>query len=285
MASIKDIQYVTPPQPRQLRLDTTTTCNASCLSCHRFNSGRQGEMPYSLIEKLLSDVSKWATPLEEIIPVNYGEFFTRKDWYGILVMIAQYLPYTQIVIPTNGSFLSNEAIFKIAKIPTVKIMNYSVNAYFDETYKQFTGLNPDVIPMIRKGVAQLKVLRPDITHRVSMVFDPEYQTDLERDLFKNYWIGHAEPWILPAASAGRTGKKPVNPVKLPCRSIFSDIVVGYDGKISSCCFDPAFNAFELGYYSGDLLRDWHSPELTELRRLHNEEKRTEVALCKACTFS
>ena len=283
MPSVKDIQYSTPSQPRQLRIDTVARCDATCLSCHRFLSKRdKGEMPIDLIDKLLSDVSRWR--LDEIIPVNYGEFFLRDDWYYILTMISQKLPSTQIVIPTNGSHLDTDAVTKLCHIPTVRIINFSVNAYFDETYENFTGLKAENITRIRKAIAQLKILRSDILCRVSMVFDPLYQTDLEKDLFINYWGGCAEPWILPAASAGRVGKKPIHPVKLPCRSIFSDIVVSYDGKISSCCFDSNFS-LDLGFYDGDLLANWHGKELTQLRKLHNEGQREEIELCAKCSFA
>ena len=236
-----EITYQTPKQPRQLRLDSTTFCNASCLSCHRFLSNRQGEMSQGLITQILQDVSKWPEPLTEIIPVNYGEFFMRKDWAWILMQIAYYLPYTQIVLPTNGSFMDDKLVANLAKVPTLKIINFSVNAYFDGTYEQFMKLPAETIPKIRKAIAQLRILRSDITLWVSMVFDPMYQSDLERDMFKAYWEGWAYPQILPAASAGRPNKKPLNLVELPCRSIFSDLVIGYDKKISSCCFDSNFS--------------------------------------------
>ena len=292
MPSYKDIKYETPPQPRQIRLDTVTFCNASCLSCHRLMSQRKGEMPMDMITKILKDISKWEKPLEEIVPVNYGEFFLREDWFEILTMIAQKLPYTTITLATNGSLIGDKEVINLCQIPTFKIINFSVNAYFDETYKEFMGLNPDTIQKIRKAIAQFRVLRPDIWTKVSMVFSPEYQTDLERDLFVNYWAGAGlspidfpnrlrDIWVITDSSAGRRGHKPINPVKIPCRSIFSDFVIGYDGKLNSCCFDANFH-LDLGYYE-NVIKDWHNDKITELRRKHNENKREKVDLCKVCT--
>ena len=284
MASITDIKYVTPYQPRQLRLDTIARCNAKCLSCHMCMTKRSGEMDKDLIKQLLRDVSTWNQPLTEIVPVNYGEFFLRKDWYEILVLIASILPYTQIVIPTNGSLMDMDKVMRLSKIPTLKIINFSVNAFFDETYKNFMGLPPENIGKIRRAVAQMRVLRPDVTAWTSMVCDPMYQTDLERDEFIKYWMVCSYPQILPAASAGRPNKSPQFPVKLPCRSIFSDIVVGYDGKISSCCFDADFT-LDLGYYKGNLLKNWRGRKLNTLRRVHNEHERSKYDLCARCTFA
>ena len=284
MSSIKEVKYNTPSQPRQLRIDSVSKCNASCLSCHRLLSKRKGEMPFELILQILDDVSKWKKPLTEIVPVNYGEIFLRSDWYEILCLIAQTLPFTQIVLPTNGSFLNTESVTKICHIPTVRIINLSVNAYFDETYEAFTGLKAETIPNIRKAVAQFRILRPDITLWASLIFDPAYITDLEKDEFIRYWMGWAIPQILPAASAGRPDKVPIIKTLIPCRSIFSDIVIGYDGKISSCCWDASFN-LELGHYQGNLLDNWHGKELTELRRFHNAGQRQQIPLCSRCTFS
>ena len=156
------------------------------------------------------------------------------------------------------------------------------------------GLNPDTIPRMRKAITQLRVLRPDIWVKVSMVFDPSFCSDLQRDLFVNYWAGVGlspidfpdrlrDIWVIPAASAGR-GTVIKIPRVIPCRSIFSDLVIGFDGKLSSCCFDPNFSAFDLGYYSGNILKDWHSEQFQKFRQLHNEGKRQEIPLCKECTF-
>ena len=278
-----EITYPTPSQPRQIRLDSIARCNASCLSCHRFLNKRSGEMSAELITQILDDVSRWETPLEEIIPVNYGEFFLRKDWPWILATIANKLPKTAIVIPTNGSLLDETAVKIVCQIPTVRIINFSVNAYFEDTYQAFTGLPPENIQQIRKAVCLLRILRPDIGVRVSYVFDPIFATDLERDLFKNYWVGFAEVWIIPAASADRPDKQVAMPVKIPCRSIFSDFVIGFDGKLSSCCFDSGFT-LDLSEYSRDAKQDWHNAKITKLRELHNQHKRETIPICSRCTF-
>lgn len=271
------------PQPRQLRIDSTTQCNASCFSCHRFLSKRKGQMPMDLIEQILSDVSKWVRPLEELVPVDYGEFFTRKDWYEILQVISDALPQTNIVIPTNGALLSNERIDLLCKIPTIHIINFSINAFYDETYEAFTGLSYIQLHKMEGRVRLIKNTRPDIECRFSMIADPEYVTDWEKDMFKWFWSRYGSVWMLPAASAGRD-KKPFETVKLPCRSIFSDFVVGFDGKLSSCCFDSNFS-LDLDFYSGDLLKDWTNPQLTRLRELHNKHERDKYSICASCTFS
>lgn len=285
MTSYIDISYETLPQPKQLRLDTTTKCNARCLSCHRFLTKRSGEMSMELLSKILKDVARWETPLEEIVPVNYGEFLCRKDWLWILRVIADKLPATRIVLPTNGSMLNEEAVKNLASIPTLKIINFSINAFLDETYESFTGFNPAIKLKIETSIYMFKVLRPDIEAWVSMVFNPQYQSDLEHDFFIQYWMKRkVTPWVLTATQCNRGDTDFAIPRREPCRSIYSDIVVGYDGKLSSCCFDAGFT-LDLGEYTGNLREDWHNEKLTELRRLHTNFKRQEIELCKKCSYA
>jgi len=238
-------------------------------------------MDMALLQKIIGDVSKWSDPLTEIVPINYGEFFSNKDWEWILDTCCK--TKAQIVIPTNGSLLNEEKVSRLCSFPNVKVINFSVNAYFAETYEKFNALPFLTISQIEEVIKVIKIERPDILVRVSMVFDPEYQTDLEKDYFEARWKGIAESWVLPAASCGRA-KKPFTPVVAPCRSIFSDFVVGYDGKLSSCCFDAGFK-LDLGYYSGDLKADWMNKKLTNLRKIHNEHNRVMVDLCEVCTFA
>ena len=278
-----DLTYPIPSQPRQLRLDTTTVCNAACLSCHRHISQRRGTMSGELIDKILRDVSQWANPLEEIVPVNYGEFFTCDDWWAILKQINKYLPCTRIVIPTNGTLIDQSMVDKFCQITTLKIINFSVNAFFDGTYAQFMGLDAGYKNRIPNLIKSIKVERPDIIIWASMVFDPQYQSDLERDKFIEFWQSqNVIPQILPAASANRPDKKVLIPRTEPCWSIFSDFVVGFDGKLSSCCFDSGM-VLDLGQYSGALLSDWQNEKITALRKAHNEHRRE--GFCERCSFA
>jgi len=254
------------------------------MSCHRFLSKRNGSMSLGQISGILDSIAKLPQPLTEIIPVNYGELFTRDDWHKILCLINHKLPNTGIVIPTNGALITEQVAIALTKIPSIRVINFSINAYFDETYEAFNGLDAKNIPQIRKAISILKIMRQDIVLNASMVFDPMYSSDLEKDLFVKQWISCANPQILPAASAGRPAKKSQIQTLLPCRSIFSDLVIGFDGKLSSCCFDSAFQIY-LGEYTGDIIKDWHNEQLTSLRTLHNQHRRNEINLCGRCSFS
>ncbi len=189
MASELDIECTPTPQPQQIRLDTTTACNAKCDSCHRFTTDRKGTMPVELYTEIINDISRWEEPLFELIPVNYGEFFLYEHWFDLLNLIKEKLPRTRVAIPTNGSLIDEETIKKLITIPNIWVINFSINGFFKETYESFMGLPAENMDRIHRTVMRLKTLRPDITIRQSMVFDPRYSTDLERDVFEDYFSG------------------------------------------------------------------------------------------------
>ena len=239
-------------------------------------------MSDDLLLEILNDVSKWNEPLEEIIPVNYGELFYCQDWYMILKLIDDMLPHTDIVIPTNGTLLDEDKLKQLITIKNIFVINFSINAYLPETYKAFMGLESSNLERIKEHMLFLKQERPDINLWASMVYDPAYQSEKEKELFVEYWKDYAFPQIIAASNCGRYELQVRT--TLPCRSIFSDIVVGFDRKLTSCCFDPGFS-INLGEYSGDLKKDWHNPQLEELRRLHNEGFRSRIIECFNCSFS
>ena len=63
-----------------------------------------------------------------------------------------------------------------------------------------------------------------------------------------------------------------------------DLVIGYDYKLSSCCFDAGF-VLDIGEYKGDVLKAWTNGKLNNLRRTHNAGDRQQYPLCAACSFA
>lgn len=279
------IKYSVPIVPRQLRLELTAKCNAACLTCHRHLMTRPiGDMSMELVGKCIEDARRFPQPLVELIPSNYNETFMFERWFEVLEMVQNRLPHTQIVVPTNGTFLK-KVVDNLAKIRTLVLVNVSVNAFFPETYERFHHLDAKVIPEIVEGVKRLKQLRPDITIWVSAVYDYQIQSPKEIELFREFWSQYGTVQINTVSYAGVKGKEPLIPVSLPCRSIYSDMVVAWNGDISSCCFDANIQIKLGSALNSSLLDLWHGKEFANLRQIHNAGRRGEVPLCHSCTFS
>lgn len=284
------ITYQTTVQPRQVRLELSSACLAKCVPCHRNSMTRPvGHMDIQLLLKCLSDIRDFPQPLIEVVPTGWGEFQCNFQWERMLLLISQNLPRTRMVIPTNGAMLTDGAIDILAQISTLKVFNLSVNAIFPETYEAFNRLPAKHLGDIEKSALKLKKLRPDILIWASMVYSSEYQSPKEKEMFEEHWnqlIGPGTAQVVWAQFAGREDRKPLTPVLVPCRSLFSDICVFWNGQVvSGCCWD-AQGELGVGDVNKDSLIDiWHGKAYATLRQKHNGGKRGSLKLCASCTFA
>lgn len=275
-------------QPRQVRLELTNHCPAHCWPCHRNLMTRPlGFMSMSLVEKCLKDIRQFPSPLTEVVPTGWGEAFFHPQWQEILMLISRYLPRTTMVLPTNGTLLVDSMADKLAQVPTLKLVNFSVNVALPATYEAYFKLPASKMEIVEKAIVRLKQLRPDIAIWISMVRESRLQSPREVELFQEKWSKYGAVQISQAEYAGVPGREPITPVTLPCRSLFSDLVVLYDGACLSCCYvaDKVEELVIGDAMAENLLDIWHGKLFTELRQKHLSGKRAEVKLCSSCTFS
>ena len=286
------VRYELPEFPRQVKVETARACSAACPWCHLWGRDEVKTpmtfMDMGLVEKLLDDIASWAKPLKEIVPTNYGELLMNKRWVEILQMMARKLPKTEIALVTTGILLNPENLEKLALIPTLAYCNFSINSFFAETWERQHRRPGKLMLGAVQAVHNLRDRRPDVRFNVSMVYDPEIVTELERDLFLEYWTSFGQVTVSPRSSAGWPGRAPKIPVTLPCRSIFDGLTVFDQGEVgAACCFDglkePSLN---LGRFPQDKLLDiWRGEKLKTLTATHNSGRRPGLPLCKVCTFA
>ncbi len=279
------VKYETLDKPKSLHIDTWAYCNAQCRFCRYPPMTREkGKMDRGLFEHILDEASSWDKPLKEIVPIHYGEFFSQPDWYDLLKLMEKKLPRTSIILPTNGALITPEIVSGLAEIQTLKIINISVNAYFKETYEELMGLDAGAIPRIKQAVQMLKVLAPQTTVWVSMVYDPVFQTEKEQALFIEEWKNIAYVQVHPASFC-QDYREPVIRSQIPCRSIFIDFIILWDGRVVPCCWDSNGDIVVGDVKKQKILDIWHGKPMNELRKFHNEGRRQELKLCSICSFS
>lgn len=281
-----DVKYNTPIVPVQVRLELSNKCVASCIPCHRHLMKRElGFMAFALVEKCLADICSFPAPLTEVVPTGWGECFLHPRWHEILMLIARKLPRTHMTIPTNGVLLTDGVVEKLAQVPTLKLVNFSVNAFLPATYEAYTGLPAAKMEVIEQAAVKLRQLRPDIAQWFSLVRDSRYQSPKEVELFQAKWSRYGQVQVSQAEYAGWPGREPITPVSLPCRSLWSDMAVSWDGVVSSCCYDAQVELKIGDSNTQNLLDIFHGKTFTELRKAHLEGERETIPLCRSCTFA
>lgn len=281
------MNYSTPLQPKQVRLELSSFCNAHCVACHGHGqypmTRPKGHMPFSLVEKCVQDIKKFPNILSEIVPTGYGELFLHPQWFKILEYIARELPRVRMVIPTNGTLLKDGVMETLSRVSTLKLIDLSVNAFLPETYRVFHKLPPENLARVEEAAKKIRQLRPDIMLWVSMVRSSQYQSPTEVELFIQHWSRYGKVMINQAEYC--KGPEPITPVILPCKSLFSDMCVSWDGRVTSCCYDADCELVVGDTVKESLLDIWFSKRFSEIRTFHNEGKRAELEICKHCTFS
>jgi len=245
-------------------------------------------MDRSLFTCIIDDIASWPRPPEEVVPTNFGELFMNKSWYAMLQEISAKVPKTAIKLVTTGLLLTTEAIESLAMIPTLSYVNFSVNAYFEETWARVHKVPGKHMKRVLDSIHAFRDRRPDVEVNVSMVHDPELTTELEKDMFITYWSQFGSYSISNVSFANHPTRRPVEPVKLPCRSVFDGLVIFDDGKVGpGCCFDgDAEPELNIGVFPEQKLLDiWRGEKLKKLCELHNSGRRAELGICKTCTFA
>lgn len=282
---VDKIKLKPAPAPN-LHLDTYAYCNARCIFCgYKDMQRKKGAMSRGLFHHIIDEVANWEQPMREINPVHYGEFFLNPDWKHILRYIQEKLPETRIAISTNGSQFDDEKIDKLVKIENIYWLNFSVYGFFDDTYQRLMGLNPDVKNQIEHAVQRIKNQRPDIRISVCTVGHPPFISELETKLFTAHWGKHAtvHPIISNQDMYPRLQKN--YPSLLPCPSIYTSLMILWDGRVSMCCYDPNGRNIVGDVKEESILDIWNGKRVREFQRLHAEGKRDTIPLCKTCTFA
>ena len=111
---------------KQLHLEISTRCNASCPLCPRNIAGFDTDLGYPIHDMRLEEARKIFPPaflqqLEKVlINGNFGDFVTARDNLKIVQYFAEQNPQLQIEISTNAS-AKPDMWSKLGKIPNVTV--------------------------------------------------------------------------------------------------------------------------------------------------------------------
>lgn len=285
------VQHQLTEVPRQVRIETASRCPMKCPFCHAFGDFKlltraKGTMSQELYAAILNDIVTWPAPPYELVPTNFGELAMNPRWEWMLHLASALLPKTRIHLVTTGIWLTPANLEKLAQVQTLKYVNFSINAFFSETWARIHGQPAEFMPRVVRAVHEFRDRRPDVEVNVSLVQDPDITTELEADLFTNYWQQFGKVSVSSASYAGNPKHVPDPPVTLSCRSVVDGLVISDQGVVGTgCCFDGSLE-LAIGRFPEESLLDiWRGEKLKALVDLHNSGRRAEIPLCKGCNFA
>ncbi len=129
------VEKVQLKAPIEIEVDLTNACNLQCIHCYNESSPKNKyELPLFLVKKIIDEAAKievFSISLMGGEPLLYPYFFD----------VADYCRKKEISYETstNGTLITDKYAKKFSEY--FEIVQVSLNAATDETYKKFTGTN------------------------------------------------------------------------------------------------------------------------------------------------
>jgi radical SAM protein with 4Fe4S-binding SPASM domain len=255
----------------RLNFESGTACNAKCVFCPRYKMTRVGgEMSDELFHKLIKEGKEMGMKLYS--PFMNGEpFLFSRIWQWLDYMQKEEVP---VSIYTNAEFMD---VDRLIKYKNIKYVNCSLNAATEETYNKVMR-GPD-FKTVKKKIADLLEKAP-FSMRVSMILTDENAHELE--MFKEIYgnrtriCGFANWTGSVYSSLERKGER------APCRTIFSQMYVLWDGRVVPCCMD---------YDGKQIVGDANKQTLSEIWqnagwiRSKHKRRNFNIPICKSCNYN
>jgi radical SAM protein with 4Fe4S-binding SPASM domain len=243
-----------------------------------------GFMKLRLFKKIVDEAS--AHLPVTLVPFFRGEPLLHGDFIK-MVSYAKDRGLSPIQIATNAFLLNEEAAIKILDLH-IDFISFSVDALNPAAYKKMRN-SPDYKIVLKNILAFIKLKarkkNSNTQIQVSAVRTPEnsnYMGD-----FVKFWIDKVDRVRIYRAHSinGNLGKinYNVNIRRKPCRKVFTDMVIYWDGKVAICNHD-----WQRGFFIGDVGKEniskiWVSKRYEQIRERHLLNHLKDFAPCNYCS--
>jgi len=282
-----------------LSIETTLTCNARCVMCAHGYNKMNGTMSMELFKKIIDDCV--VNNIQGVTLSVYGEpFMDPKFFERIEYLRSKGMTYGFI---SNGSLLTQEKIDKLFAMGGLQGVWFSVNGFAKEAYEK-------VMAPLKRDVSYKNILafferrkqngnQPPIT--ISCVQTKWIGKKEIKDLIR-FWRKEGADSILTGELWPRVGgmskeniAKEIGPVSKvhsrphcnqPCRALWGEFQVYYDGRVGACCFDADQRRLILGDLNTQTLKEINEGKVLKgLRKLHLAGNRDKHPVCGGCTYN
>lgn len=260
--------------PRRITLELTNRCNLRCTFCpRRLMGGAQGDMDPAMAKRLLDEMGDHL-PVT-LVPFFRGESLLHPQWIQIL-SYAKSKGVGPIQLTTNATLMDQRASQAILDLG-IDFLSFSVDT-----------IDPVVYERTRRGAIYEKVLRnilrlvelrekrglqrPEI--QVSAVETVQHQEGMEA--FVAFWRDRVDRVrvYVEHSGDGHPGSiargLPSFARRQPCKKVFEDLVVYWDGEIALCNHDWTRTPAERigSVRNGNIGRVWVSRKYADIRKAH-----------------
>jgi len=279
--------------PNLVVIENTSFCNSSCSMCpHSVMRRKQGTMKTDLFRKIIDQCNKFG--VKQVGLHNFGEPLMDKDFIEKVRYATQKKNFC-VGTSTNAALMGSE-IAKEIILSGLDTINFSIDAFTKSSYEKIRVGLP--FEEVIKNVENFIDIRKQLSRKKPEIIVDFIETELnkgEKELFINKWKGQVDKVNITTLHAwggsyeGKAGKgkfhsKLLKIKREPCRFLWTDMVINWDGRVSACCQD-----YEAKMVIGDINKNtlqeiWQGKIINDLRKKHLAGKFCEIPLCSRCNY-
>ena len=277
--------YKLDDYPPNIQIEPTSICNLRCIMCYQTDrsfskksGGHMGYMNFEIFKKIVDEIEG---KIEAVTFASRGEPTLHKD-------LDKFLKYCEgkflaLKLNTNATLLNEEKInmllssdletlvLSIDEKDKATYEKIRVNANFDKIMK-----NLELLKNIRKKNYSNSKIRV----RISGVKINTNQNVKDMNKFYNEFadeitLVNYDPWQ-------SSYENPTNEIEEPCTELYRRMFVWWDGKVNPCDHDykSLLSKWNIKDYS--IKSIWNSNDYNQLRKLHQQKKRSKLKPCNRC---
>lgn len=279
--------------PNTVVVENTNFCNSACVFCpHSVMKRKQGVMDKKLFRKIVDECVSLG--VSHLSIHNFGEPLMDKDFMN-KVRYAKKKGLFWVGTSTNGKLLTKSLSEEII-LSGLDGINFSLDAFSKTAYEKIRIGLP--FEKVIENVKQFIELRHKLKKDNPMIVVDFVENEFNKNEIKKFvaeWRNLADKVNISTLHTwggiygGKAGKESfhfenLRVKKEPCRFLWTDMVINWDGRVSACCQD-----YEAKMVIGDVatqsLKDiWQGEVLNKLREKHLSGKMTDIPLCSKCDY-
>lgn len=277
--------------PNRVTIELTNRCNISCTFCHRqVYDMKLGEMSPELFKKLIDEMAEHL-PIK-LVPFFRGEPLLHPQFIELMAYAKQ-KGIGPIQVFSNGLDF-DEKISEAVIEAGVDFISFSLDTLDDEIYKnsrKYGDLQKSInnVKYLSNLCKKYKSLGKKVPQLQVSTVDLEVYREGQKD-FVEFWKpfvdiiriyeehdengGFVDPEVTKALSFLSE--------RQPCRKLFTDMIIYWDGAAALCNYDWNHNV-NIGNVSEKSISEvWNSEVYENLRSMHNSGNIDTNIMCSKC---
>jgi MoaA/NifB/PqqE/SkfB family radical SAM enzyme len=270
-------------KPAAIAIESSNSCNASCVMCARPELHRNREaLDMNLFDKIIADAASNGISTFQLS--FFGESLLDEHLGERIVRIRNKIPGAWIQIVTNGSLLTPEKSNELlaAGISEIRI---SIEGNNKEEFEQIR-LGLDYNELVR-NVEYLKQLRDSSQSQCRLVVTglrlKAYP--LDEDAYRQHWQHLADTvFIRNEHLLDLEEEESFFSKILPCPQLFTILPVYANGDNTICIYDWLGDQVYGNIGKQSIRQLWFAPKFTLYRLMHVLGMKKLVPYCRKCSY-